>query len=204
MTQSRIRGILTVIGLTAVMWILEFLDVLFGNALDTYGIQPRDINELGDIFLAPFLHFGFQHLIANTLPLLVLGALVAFSGLGRFAAASLIIIIVSGLGVWFISPASSTTLGASGLVFGYFGYLVLRGFVERKTSDIVIMICVLIFYGTMIFGVLPANEGVSWQAHLFGFLGGLLAAYLLPKRQRPAPLTGGYGASGSYGGYGGY
>ncbi|RCV49696.1 rhomboid family intramembrane serine protease [Marinitenerispora sediminis] len=192
MTQSRIRAILAVVALTAVMWILEIFDLLAGNALDVYGIRPRTIDDLGHIFTAPFLHYGFDHLVANTVPLLVLGSLVAFSGLGRFAAASLIIVVVSGLGVWLISPPNSVTLGASGLIFGYFGFLVLRGIIERRTIDIVIMICVVIFYGTMVFGVFPQQAGVSWQAHLFGFLGGLFAAYALPRRNRRTPVSGGY------------
>ncbi|MFC7328300.1 rhomboid family intramembrane serine protease [Marinactinospora rubrisoli] len=201
MTQSRIRAILAVVALTAVMWILEIFDLLSGNALDTYGIRPRAIDDLSHVFTAPFLHYGFDHLAANTVPLLVLGSLVAFSGLGRFVGASFIIIVVSGLGVWLISPPNSVTLGASGLIFGYFGFLVLRGIIERKTIDIVIMICVVIFYGTMVFGVLPQQAGVSWQAHLFGFLGGLFAAYALPRRSRPTPTTGGYGPQQGYPGY---
>ncbi|GAB3213856.1 Uncharacterized membrane protein (homolog of Drosophila rhomboid) [Marinactinospora thermotolerans DSM 45154] len=196
MTQSRIRAILTVVALTAVMWVLEIIDLLTNNALDAYGIQPRVIDGLGHVLTAPFLHFGFDHLIANTVPLLVLGSLTAFSGLGRFAATSVIVILVSGVGVWLTSTPGSLTLGASGLIFGYFGFLVLRGIIERKTIDIVIMICVVIFYGTMIFGVLPTQTGVSWQAHLFGFLGGLLAAYVLPRRERPQRLTPGYGPQG--------
>ncbi|GAA3737782.1 rhomboid family intramembrane serine protease [Spinactinospora alkalitolerans] len=193
---------MVVAAVTAVMWILEIFDHLAGNALDGFGIYPWSIDRLGHVFTAPFLHFGFDHLIANTIPMLVLGALVAFSGLGRFIGASLIIVIVSGMGVWLTSPPGSVTLGASGLIFGYFGFLVLRGIIERKTVDIVIMICVVIFYGTMIFGVLPQQSGVSWQAHLFGFLGGLFAAYVLPTRTRPARVTGGYGSRGSYGSYG--
>ncbi|MGI5119351.1 rhomboid family intramembrane serine protease [Marinactinospora thermotolerans] len=196
MTQSRIRAILTVVALTAVMWVLEIIDLLTNNALDAYGIQPRVIDGLGHVLTAPFLHFGFDHLSANTVPLLVLGSLTAFSGLGRFAATSVIVILVSGVGVWLTSTPGSLTLGASGLIFGYFGFLVLRGIIERKTIDIVIMICVVIFYGTMIFGVLPTQTGVSWQAHLFGFLGGLLAAYVLPRRERPQRLTPGYGPQG--------
>ncbi|WP_106584209.1 rhomboid family intramembrane serine protease [Murinocardiopsis flavida] len=188
MTQSRIRAILTVVALTALMWVLEIFDLITGNALDTFGIRPRTFDDVYTIFTAPFLHYGFDHLIANSVPMLVLGSLVAFSGIGRFAGASLIIILVSGIGVWFTSPPGSITLGASGLIFGYFGFLVLRGIIERKTIDIVIMICVVLFYGAMIWGALPGQEGISWQAHLFGFIGGLLSAYLLPRRDQPRPF----------------
>src|SRR5699024_9096825 len=112
-------------------------------------------------------------------------ALAAFSGLGRFVGASVIIIVASGLGVWFFGPPGLPTVGASGLVFGYFGFLVLRGIIERRTLDLAIMIGVIVLYGGLIFGVLPGDDGISWQAHLFGFIGGLVAAKALPKRERP-------------------
>ncbi|MDE3724901.1 rhomboid family intramembrane serine protease [Nocardiopsis sp. N85] len=190
MTQSRITAILTVAGMLAAMWVFEILDfLLFGGTLDhRYGLSSWDLGEPWTVLTAPFMHGNFQHLIGNSLPFLVLGSLVAFSGLSRFLITTLIVTVVSGVGVWFFTAPPSITVGASGLVFGYFGYTVLRGIIERKTIDIVIMICVVLFYGTMIWGVLPQYPGVSWQAHLFGFLGGLLAAYLLPKRERRRPI----------------
>lgn len=199
--QSRITAILTVAGMLAAMWVFEILDsfLLFGSLDQQYGLRAWDFQGPWTVFTAPFMHGNLEHLIGNSLPFLVLGALVAFSGLGRFLLTTLIIILVSGVGVWLFSSPFSLTVGASGLVFGYFGYTVLRGIVERKTIDIVIMICVILFYGTMIWGVLPQYPGVSWQAHLFGFIGGLLAAYLLPRRERRRQLDRGYG--GAQGGY---
>ncbi|WP_017571110.1 rhomboid family intramembrane serine protease [Nocardiopsis halotolerans] len=201
MKQSRITAILTVTGMLAAMWVFELLDsfLLFGTLDQRFGLQAWDFEGPWTVFTAPFMHGNLEHLIGNSLPFLVLGSLVAFSGLGRFLLTTLIVIVVSGVGVWLFSSPFSLTVGASGLVFGYFGYTVLRGIIERKTIDIVIMICVVLFYGTMIWGVLPQYPGVSWQAHLFGFMGGLLAAYVLPRRERRRQLNQGYG--GAQGGY---
>ncbi len=212
MTKSRISAVLTVAVFAAAMWILEIVDFfLLGGLLDRqFGIHAWVADNLWTVFTAPFMHANLAHLTANTVPFRVLGSLVAFSGLGRFLWASLIIAVVSGIGVWLLSVPYSLTVGASGLIFGYFGYLVLRGFVERKTIDIVIMICTVLFNGGLIFGVLPQGQGISSQAHLFGFLGGLLAAYILPRRTRrqPLPPHQGYGPYGPYGpppqGYPGY
>lgn len=207
MTQSRITAILTVAGMLAAMWLFEILDqlVFFGRLDSQFGLRAWDLDAPWTVLTAPFMHGNLAHLIGNSLPFLVLGSLVAFSGMSRFLLTTLIVTLVSGLGVWLFSTPNTLTVGASGLVFGYFGYTVLRGIIERKTVDIVIMICVVIFYGTMIWGVLPQYPGVSWQAHLFGFIGGLLSAYMLPRRDESArQLNRGYnnrgygGAQGSY------
>lgn len=185
MTQSRITAILTVAGMLAAMWVFEILDFFLLGSLDyEFGLRSWDVGAPWAVLTAPFMHGNFQHLIGNSLPFLILGSLVAFSGLSRFLLTTLIVAVVSGVGIWLFSAPTTITVGASGLVFGYFGYTVLRGIIERRTVDIVIMICVVLFYGTMIWGVLPQYPGVSWQAHLFGFIGGLLAAYLLPKREK--------------------
>ncbi|KIH99648.1 peptidase [Streptomonospora alba] len=203
MTHSRIVGFLTVAGMLAAMWVFEIIDTVFGGALDTvFGLRSWTVDNAWAVATAPFMHAGFGHLLSNSLPFLVLGALVAFGGLGRFLWTTVIVILVSGAGVWLLAAPGTLTVGASGLVFGYFGYTVLRGIIERRTADIVIMICVVLFYGTLIFGVLPQQSGISWQAHLFGFLGGLLAAYVLPRRQKQRPVT--PGPPPGYGGYGGY
>lgn len=181
------------------MWVLHLVNWVFGGGLSMrFGIYPRDTDGLVGIVTAPFLHGDFPHLLANTIPLLVLGALVAFSGLGRFLGASALIIAVSGAGVWILGPTAIPTVGASGLVFGYFGYLVFRGLIERKPLDLAIMVGVIVLYGTLILGVLPGETGVSWQAHLFGFIGGLAAAWWLPTRSRSPQPNSGYGSYGRY------
>ncbi|MYT31267.1 MULTISPECIES: rhomboid family intramembrane serine protease [unclassified Streptomyces] len=184
-------ALLLMLGWVALLWVLEGVDTLSGNALDAFGIQPRDPAELVDVVPAAFLHFGFGHLAANTLPLLVLGFVAALrSGIRRFLAAVLTIIVVSGLGVWLTAPPHSNTAGASGVVFGLFGYLLVRGFIERKPLDIGIGLGVGLFYGSILWGALPTQSGISWQAHLFGLVGGVLAAFVLRERGRAVRAAG--------------
>ncbi|MFC4563658.1 rhomboid family intramembrane serine protease [Nocardiopsis mangrovi] len=179
------------------MWVFEIVDTVLAGALDmTFGLRSWTTDNLWSVATAPFMHADFNHLIGNSVPFLVLGCLVAFSGLSRFVWTNAIVMVVSGVGVWLFSGPGTLTVGASGLIFGYFGYTVLRGIVERKTVDIVIMICVILFYGTLIWGVLPQQAGISWQAHLFGFIGGLAAAWILPRREKPRPIA---GTQGHYG-----
>ncbi|GIH69590.1 rhomboid family intramembrane serine protease [Sphaerimonospora thailandensis] len=174
------------IAIVSAMWLIEFVDYFGHLGLDDYGILAHEVDGLPGILFAPFLHDGFDHLTANTLPLLILGFLSALRGLGRFLAASLVIVLVSGLGVWFTSAPNSLTVGASGLVFGYFGYVVARGFFDRRVLDIVLGVFVAVLYYSILWGVLPTQPGVSWQGHLFGLIGGVLAAWLL--RRRPTPV----------------
>ncbi|MFC5799386.1 rhomboid family intramembrane serine protease [Streptomyces formicae] len=166
----------------ALLWALEAADTATGHGLDTYGITPRHLGELRDILPAAFLHGGFGHVAANTLPLLVLGFIAALSGLRRFLGVVLTIIVASGLGVWLTSPDNTVTLGASGVVFGLFGYVLVRGFVDRSARDIVVGLLVAAFYGSLLWGVLPTDSGISWQGHLFGLLGGTAAAFLFRRR----------------------
>ncbi|MFH9861959.1 rhomboid family intramembrane serine protease [Streptomyces sp. NPDC017202] len=165
-----------VAGWVALLWVLEIIDAVSGHALDSYGISPREFGELRDVVPAAFLHFGFGHLAANSLPLLVMGFLAALSGIRRFLAVTALITLVSGLGVWLTAPAYSTTAGASGVVFGLFGYLVVRGFVDRRMGDVLVGLLVGAVYGSILWGVLPTATGVSWQGHLFGLIGGVVAA----------------------------
>ncbi|MFI1204073.1 rhomboid family intramembrane serine protease [Streptomyces sp. BHT-5-2] len=184
-------ALMLMLGWVALLWVLEGVDTLSGHALDAFGIQPRDPAELVDVVPAAFLHFGFGHLAANTLPLLVLGFVAALrSGIRRFLAAVLTIIVVSGLGVWLTAPPHSNTAGASGVVFGLFGYLLVRGFIERKLLDIGIGLGVGLVYGSILWGALPTESGISWQAHLFGLVGGVLAAFVLRERRRAVRAAG--------------
>ena len=183
-TQAMILG-----GIIAFMWLLEIIDwVIFKGSLDGLGVRPRSIIGLRGIIFGPFLHVGFGHLIANTVPFLILGWFVLARHLGEFIQVTIIAIVVSGLGIWLIGPANSVHLGASGLIFGYFGYLLLRGYFERSWSSIMVSFFIAMLYGSLIFGVLPQARGISWQGHLFGFIGGGLAAYLLAPRRQQATL----------------
>lgn len=170
--------------LLGVCWAVEVVN--YGGGLDReFGIEPHDTHALWHIFTAPFLHANLDHILANSIPLAIFGFLTALRGLARFVAVSVIVIVISGLGVWFLASPNSVTIGASGLIFGYFGYLLARGFFERRILDIVIGVAIAVLWGTMIFGVLPGRPGISWQAHLFGLIGGIIAARLT-RRTSPA------------------
>jgi membrane associated rhomboid family serine protease len=176
-TQAQILG-----GLVAIMWGLEILNqFFFRNTLESFGIIPRTLVGLRGILFAPFLHANFAHLLANTLPFLGLGWLVMLRRISDFFTVSWITILVSGLGVWLFAGANTITVGASGVIFGYLGYLLARGWFERKPGSIIFSLIVLFVYGGLVWGVLPLAPGVSWQGHLFGLLGGVLSARLLTR-----------------------
>lgn len=178
-------------GFVLLLWIIEGVDqVVFNGALDGFGVRPRTLNGLWGILWAPFLHGGFRHLLANTWPLLILGSIVMISRrLRDFFFISFVIVIIGGLGAWLIGPRFSVHLGASGLIFGYFGFLLLSAYFERSCRAIAIAVVVLLFYSGIIWGVLPQGGGISWQTHLFGFVGGGVAAYLLSQREDRVPIT---------------
>lgn len=170
-------------GALLAMWLLELADVVFfGGALDAYGIEPRSVNGLDGVVLAPLLHGGLAHLANNSVPFVVLGLLVFWGGLRSFAVTTVLSVLVSGLGVWLVGAPNTVHIGASGLVFGYFGYLLLRGYFSRSVGAILLSLLLVVVYGGALLGLLPLQTGVSWTAHLFGFLGGALSAYLLHRR----------------------
>lgn len=177
--------------LVAAMWLLEGLDQASGNALDQYGIEPRSGEGLVSVFLAPWLHGGWAHLISNTVPFFVLGVLVLLEGWRRWLQATLIIVVASGAAVWLLAPAGSITLGASGVVFGWLVYLIARGFYTRHPGQIAVGLLIFLLYGGALWGVLPSQVGVSWQAHLGGAIGGLLAARALRRRPAATVVRGG-------------
>jgi membrane associated rhomboid family serine protease len=170
--------------IVGLLWLVEVVDQADANRLDQYGIQPRSGEGLLGIFLAPFLHGSWAHLASNTLPFFVLGLVVLLEGWRRWGAVTLWIVLVSGATVWLIAPAGTTTLGASGVVLGWLTYLIVRGLYTRAPGQIAIGVVVLLFYGGILFGVLPTDAGISWQAHLGGAIGGVLAA----SRQRRQPV----------------
>jgi membrane associated rhomboid family serine protease len=172
-----------VLGLLAFMWLLELYDQANHNVLDSYGIHARDLDGLPEIFTAPLLHAGFPHLIGNSLPFAVLGFLTALGGFIRWLGATLVSVVASGLTAWLLTPANTIVLGASGLIMGWLTYVITRGFFDRRPGQIVLGIVVLLFYGGLIWGVLPTQSGVSWQAHLGGAIGGVIAARWLHGRR---------------------
>ena len=169
--------------MVALMWGLEIVDTAIGHDLDRYGIHPRDPEGLPQIVSAPFLHVGFGHLIGNTLPFATMGAAIALAGLARLLSVTAVVGVVSGLGVWLLGGSTSVHLGASGLVFGYAAYLISRGLFSRRLVDFAVGAIVVAVWGvTLLLGMLPKAQ-VSWQAHVFGVVGGILAARLLSHRR---------------------
>ncbi|VEI02408.1 rhombosortase [Acidipropionibacterium jensenii] len=178
------RSAAVMAGVVAVMWLLEIIDAATGGALDTLGIHARTVDGLWQIFTAPWLHHGWAHLAGNTIPLLVLGWLVLMDSTRTWLVSALIVTVSSGLFAWVASPSGSVTLGASGVVFGWLTFLLVKGIFTRDIGDIVLAVIVLFVYGGVLWGILPTASGVSWQAHLGGAAGGVLAAWLLTLTER--------------------
>lgn len=163
----------------AVLWAVQAVNWASGYALNrALGLVPRQLDGLRGILAMPLLHGGFGHLAANTPPLLVMGALLASTaGRAIWSATALIVLLGGGL-VWLLG-APAIHIGASGLIFGWFGYLVTRGLWDRAPLALGVALAVALFYGSMIWGVLPGQPGVSWESHLFGALAGAIAAFVL-------------------------
>jgi len=181
--EDRQQALIVVAAMAALMWVVEIVDQVTSANLDQYGIKPHEADGLVGIVTAPFLHAGFGHLEGNTIPFLVLGATIALSGLGRVVLATVIIAVVGGLGVWLFAPTGTDHIGASGIVFGYAAYLIARGLFSRSLLHLAIGVVVIGLYGTtLLFGVAP-RDGISWQGHVFGAVGGLVAARFLDVRR---------------------
>jgi membrane associated rhomboid family serine protease len=190
-----VRGFAFVAAMAALMWVVEVADQVAGGRLDRLGIEPREVEGLDGVLFAPFLHGGWDHLIGNTIPFLALGLAIAVGGLARVVAVTAIVMLVGGLGTWLVAPSHTVHIGASGIVFGYAAYLVARGVYSRSAGQIALGLVVLAVWGTTLLQGLVPEDGISWQGHLFGALGGVLAARVLHRRavragtERPATLA---------------
>jgi membrane associated rhomboid family serine protease len=192
MTLRKFRDALIVMGVfLGVIWLLQVVNWADGYRLDgEFGILPEHLSRLPDIFTAPFLHFNWQHIEGNSVPLFVLGVLAAYRSLKRFLLASVIIAVTSGLAVWLFQSSNELTVGASGLIFGYFGYVLVRGFFDRNWTDIIVGLVAGGLYWTILAVAIPGTPGVSWIGHVGGLVGGVLAAWLLrtpAAARRPVP-----------------
>jgi len=181
MSLRKFRDALIIMGaFLAVIWILQVVNWAVGYRLDSeFGILPEHASRLPEIFTAPFLHFSWQHIEGNSVPLFVLGVLAAYRSLVRFVFASLIIAVTSGMAVWLFQSGNELTVGASGLIFGYFGYVLVRGFFDRNLLDIGVGLVAGALYWTILSVAIPGTPGVSWIGHVGGLVGGVLAAWLL-------------------------
>lgn len=170
-------------GLLLLMWASAIVDVFIlapasGASLQIYGIEPRTMTGLRGVVFAPFLHANFTHLISNTIPFLILGGLVMLRGKQLFILVTIGCIALSGIGTWLIG-STGIHLGASGLIFGYLGFLLASAWFERSFMAIAIALPVGSLYGGLIWGVLPTQVGVSWECHLSGFIGGIIMSKIL-------------------------
>ena len=197
MTVHKLRDAVVVMaGFLALIWALQVFNWADGYRLDAdFGIVSHHLGRLPDIFTAPFLHISWQHIEGNSLPLFVLGVLAAYRSIARFLVVSLIVLVTSGLAVWLFQSGNGVTVGASGLIFGYFGYVLVRGFLDRNMVDIGVGVVAGLLYWTILQVALPGTPGVSWIDHLGGLVGGVIAAWVVrtrtPIEARPRPAASG-------------
>lgn len=171
-----------IVVLLGIIWGLQAVNIVTGELLNAwFGLVPRTLGGLDGILFMPVLHGSLSHAAANTVPLAVLGGLLAATAQRLVFPASAVIVVLGGAAVWLLGKPA-IHIGASGLIFGWFGFLVARGIVERRAVPLIASIGVALVYGTMVWGVLPGQPGVSWESHLFGALAGIAAAYLLRSR----------------------
>lgn len=169
------------------MWALELVDTfILHGALDAFGIAPGKVSGLIGVVTAPFLHGGLTHLIANTVPLALFSWLIMLRDNREWGLVTGVSMLTAGLGTWLVGGANTVHIGASGLVFGYFGYLLTIGIFQRKLGSILMSLFIFIFYGGLIFGMLPfaVSWNISWEGHLFGFLGGVMSAWAVNKQTK--------------------
>ena len=171
------------------MWVIQFADAVLPGSFSGFGVRSWDLAGLGGIVLGPLLHASWAHLIANSVPFLVLGLLVAVEGTRRFWTVTVVVAVIGGLGTWIFNAPGTLTVGASGLVFGYFGYTVMRVFAPGRVSHrvlyaVIALVVIAVYGGSMLAGVVGVSSGISWQAHLFGAVGGALAAFIGTRRGR--------------------
>jgi membrane associated rhomboid family serine protease len=177
---------------------IELIDQRLGGRLEQLGgIRPRDVSGLDGLVFAPLVHDGWEHLFLNSAPLVLLGTFVLAAGTRRFLWATLFIAIFGGLGVWLLTEPQYLVIGASGVIFGWLGLLFMRGIVERSLWNFAVAIIVGLLYGWQLVALLPTDQRISWQGHLFGFVGGLVAAIIFRRRREPAPPSAAQNVSGA-------
>jgi membrane associated rhomboid family serine protease len=188
------KAFFLMVGFIGLIWVLQIANWADHYGLDqSYGIVPRSVGHLGDIFTAPFLHFSWDHIEGNSGPLFVFGLLAAYRGVVKFLGATLIIAITSGMAVWLFQGSREITVGASGLIFGYFGYVLTRGILERNLIDALAAVVIGLSYAYILTAAVPGAPGVSWIGHLGGLIGGIASGWIFrtrrkaPKRDRAAP-----------------
>jgi membrane associated rhomboid family serine protease len=181
-----------VLGTLTVLWIIQFVNVADGYRLtEYYGIRPHDVSDLPYLFTAPFLHASWGHIEGNSVPFAIFGFLAAYRSLKRFAVVTVVALLTSGLAAWLFAPITSDVIGASGVIFGWFGYVIVRGFFNHDKVDIIVGLIIVILYLPIFTLLLPAPH-LAYQGHIGGLLGGALCGWIFrppPTRQRPTSPT---------------
>ncbi|MEV6298178.1 rhomboid family intramembrane serine protease [Actinoplanes sp. NPDC051861] len=180
------RAFVTMCAVVPALFLIEAIDVGLGQGtLDVAGgIIPHHMRGLDGVLFSPFLHSGWEHLYGNAVPLILLGTFVLAGGAKRFIWSTFLIMMVTGIGVWFVGDPRSVVVGASGVIFGYLGMLLTRGVVERSWWNFGVAAFIGLLYWYQLYGILPTDPGVSWQGHLLGLIGGVIAAIIF-RRRRP-------------------
>ena len=167
----------------ALLWVVQFVNAADDYHLDRFGVKPRELDGLWGLVTMPFLHAGFGHLLSNTIPLVLVGWVLLLSGLRTWLVVTALVVVGGGALTWLVGPGHTVIVGASGMIFGWLGYLLARAYFSRKLKWIVVAVLVLVFFGTLLFGLFPSiNSDVSWQAHVCGFAAGIGAGALLHPR----------------------
>jgi membrane associated rhomboid family serine protease len=177
------KALFVMVGFLAILWVIQIANWADHYQLTAeYGIIPHDVGRLPDIFTAPFLHFSWEHIEGNSGPLFIFGFLAAYRGVRKFLLVTLFVIITSGLGAWIFESPNSLGAGASGVVFGYFGYIIVRGFFDRHLIDVMLGLVMALCFAYQ-FQVLLPQQGIGWQAHIGGVVGGVAAGWLFRDRR---------------------
>ncbi|KUN01513.1 rhomboid family intramembrane serine protease [Streptomyces yokosukanensis] len=187
MIEEARKAFFVMFGLLAVVWLLQLANYADHYAFSRdHAVVSGDVGTLPDILLAPLLHWSWAHIESNSGPLFVFGFLAAYRGVARFLGLTLLITVTSGLAVWLFERGGVGTVGASGLIFGYFGYVVVRGLFDRHLIDTLVGIVMGASFAYLLTVAVPGTPGVSWLAHLGGLIGGLLGAWLFRDRHARA------------------
>lgn len=181
--ESWTGALILMTGFAAVLWVIQILNAIDDYQLDRFGLKPREVDGLWGVVTTPFLHSSYGHLLSNTVPVILVGWVVMLAGLNTWAWVTGLVVVGGGLLTWLVGPGDSVIVGASGMVFGWLGYLLARAYLSRRLKWIVVAVLVLIFFGTLLFGLFPSiNSDVSWQAHVCGFVTGIGTGALLHPR----------------------
>ena len=176
-----IKRLLPVLILTAVCWLVFLVNnLMLGGHFDQCGIRPRHIGSLPGIVLAPFLHASYRHLAANTLPLLVLGGIICARSKGEFVVVTGVGVLLGG-GLTWLFARSACHIGASGLIFCYFGYLATLAYFHRTFGTLCLSVVCILGYGGLVWGIVPTSTAISWESHLFGLAAGIGAGWLMAR-----------------------